>query len=262
MLNAGEFEVPAPPQGVSEWPLVGDPLYDLWSLAHVNLQEALAKVAPQLRALGTWLLAAGAGTGLAIVQFVISIIIAGVLLANAAGGGGAARAVSRRLAGDRGEEFADLAGATVQSVSVGIVGVALIQSTLIGIGLFVAGVPHAALWTVICVFLTVLQLPAFLVVIPAIVYMFSYATTTAAVLFTIWGTLAGLSDNVLKPILLARGVDLPMIVIFMGAIGGFLSAGFVGLFVGAVVLALGYELFVAWLDEGSETAADAGESPA
>jgi predicted PurR-regulated permease PerM len=166
------------------------------------------------------------------------------------------------MAGERGEKFADLAGATVRSVAVGIVGVAMIQSALLGIGFVVAGVPHAALWTVLCVFLAVLQLPTIIVALPIMIYMFSYSTTTVAVLFAIWSTLAGLSDNVLKPILLARGVETPMIVIFMGAIGGFVSAGFIGLFVGAVILSLGYELLMAWIDGDGKVEAGTGESAA
>ena len=270
LLNSGQevasrlrdeaFEVPPPPDSVADWPVVGEPIHSFWSLASVNLGEAARQVAPQLRALGAWLLAAGAGIGLAIVQFVIALIIAGVLLASAGTGIQSARNIATRMAGDRGEKFAALAGATVRSVAVGIVGVALIQSALIGLGFVVAGVPHAALWTVLCLFLAVLQLPTFIVVVPIIIYMFTYSTATVAVLFTIWSTLASLSDNVLKPILLARGVETPMIVIFMGAIGGFVSAGFIGLFVGAVILSLGYELFMAWIDGGAEPAAGAGEA--
>lgn len=259
-LGGEALEIPPPPDSVADWPVIGEPIHSFWSLASVNLGEAARQVGPQLRALGGWLLAGIAGTGVAIVQFVISLVIAGVLLASAGTGSQAARNIATRIAGNRGEKFATLAGATVRSVAVGIVGVALIQSALLGIGFAVAGVPHAALWTVLCVFLAVLQLPTLIVVVPIIIYMFSYSTTTVAVLFTIWSALAGLSDNVLKPVLLARGVETPMIVIFMGAIGGFVSAGFIGLFVGAVILSLGYELIMAWLDEGGESAVGAGEA--
>jgi predicted PurR-regulated permease PerM len=126
---------------------------------------------------------------------------------------------------------------------------------LIGIGFFAVGVPHAGLWTVLCMFIAVVQLPPFLVVLPIIVYVGSTSSTTVAVIFSIWSVLAALSDNVLKPILLARGVKVPMLVIFLGSIGGFISAGFIGLFVGAVVLSLGYELFRAWIAEGASEAA-------
>ena len=254
-LRDQAIEIPPPPDSVADWPVIGEQVHGFWSLASVNLGEAARQVAPQIQALGGWLLAAGAGTGLAIAQFVIALVIAGVLLASADTGTKAARNIATRMAGDRGQSFADLAGATVRSVAVGIVGVALIQAALLGIGFVVGGVPHAALWTMLCLFLAVLQLPTLIVVVPIVFYVVSYSSTVVAVLFAIWCLLAGLSDNVLKPILLGRGVETPMIVIFMGAIGGFVSAGFIGLFVGAVILSLGYELFMAWLDGGEEPAA-------
>ncbi len=192
-----------------------------------------------------------AGVALAVVQFVISIVIAGVLLAAGPAGHRAARSIALRLAGERGGELASLAAATVKNVAQGILGVALIQSALIGLGLFVAGVPHAGLWALLCLMLAVIQLPPFLVLIPIISYVFSSESTAVSIAFTIWMMLAGLSDNVLKPILLSRGLELPMVVIFMGSVGGFVLSGFIGLFVGAVVLALGYELFQVWLGQSS-----------
>jgi predicted PurR-regulated permease PerM len=249
-LADGTLEVPPPPEAIASWPLIGEPLHGFWQLAYVNFEAALRQVGPHLLGLGSGLLSTAAGLGLGIVQFVISIAIAGVLLAGAGTGHRVAKEIATRLAGERGEELTDLAGATVRGVAQGILGVALIQSALIGLGLFAVGVPHAALWTLLCLMLAVIQLPPFLVVIPIIVYVFTTSSTGVAVAFTIWQVLAGGSDNVLKPLLLARGIDVPMIVIFMGAIGGFMGSGFIGLFVGAVVLALGYELFMAWLSEG------------
>jgi predicted PurR-regulated permease PerM len=253
-LRDGTLRVPPPPDAVATWPLIGDPLHGLWSLASVNLEAALRQVGPHLTALGSGLLSTAAGLGLGILQFTVSILIAGVLLAAASSGYQAARAIATRLADDRGPEFVDLAGTTVRSVAQGILGVALIQSLLLGIGLFAVGVPHAALWTALCLLLAVIQLPPFLVIVPIMFYVFSTASTPAAVAFTIWSIVAGLSDNVLKPLLLARGLDIPMVVIFVGAIGGFMASGFIGLFVGAVLLALGYELFMAWLEQGSSPA--------
>jgi predicted PurR-regulated permease PerM len=246
-LQSGTLEVPPPPVSVADWPVIGEPVNRFWTLASVNMEAAVRQVGPQLAQVGSTLLSAVAGVVLGIVQFAISIAIAGVLLASGTGGYQTAQSIAARLAGERGEALADLAGATVKNVAQGILGVALIQSALIGVGLFVAGVPHAALWTLMCLMLAVVQLPPLLVVVPLIVYVFSAASTPAAIAFTIWMLIAAFSDNVLKPVLLSRGLDLPMIVIFMGSIGGFMLSGFVGLFVGAVVLALGYELFAAWL---------------
>jgi len=187
---------------------------------------------------------------------VISIVIAGVLLSSSAKGAEVASAIATRLADARGPEFVALSGATVRGVAQGILGVALIQSVLVGIGLFAAGVPHASLWTALCLVVAIIQLPPLLVLLPIIVYMFATSGTTTAVLFMIWSILASSSDTFLKPVLLARGLDLPMVVIFMGAIGGFVMSGFIGLFVGAVILALGYRLFMAWLGGNQEIAAD------
>ncbi len=249
-LRDGTLAIPPPPAGVAAWPLIGEPVNDMWELASTNLEGALRKVGPQLMSVGGALLSTGAGLGLGILQFIASILVAGVLLASSASGSQAARSVARRLAGARGGEFADLAGATVRSVAQGILGVAIIQSFLIGIGMFAAGIPHAALWTLLCLLLAVVQLPPSLVVIPVVVWVFTTASTFGAVVFTIWMVIAGFSDNVLKPILLGRGLNIPMVIIFVGSIGGFMSSGFIGLFVGAVVLALGYELFRAWLATG------------
>jgi predicted PurR-regulated permease PerM len=264
VVRSEAFQIPPPPEQVESWPLVGESIYKTWSLANTNLEAALKQFAPEIKTLGGWLLSAGAGTGMTILQFVISIIIAGVLLASAASGVGVAKSVAVRLAGARGEQFANLAGKTIRSVAVGIVGVAIIQTGLIGIGFLAAGVPHAALLTTVCLVFCVLQLPPLLVVLPVIVYVWSADSTLVALLFTIWSLLAGGSDNILKPLLLGRGLSTPMLIILLGSIGGFMSAGFIGLFVGAVVLALGYELFMAWLNQTDAGSGDdrAGESAA
>ncbi len=144
-------------------------------------------------------------------------------------------------------EFVGVAEQTVRSVASGILGVALIQALLAGLGFLVAGVPAAGLLTLICLVFGVIQLGVVIVLIPVVIYLFSTADTVTAVGFLIWAALVAPVDNVLKPILLGRGVDVPMLVIFVGAIGGFLNAGIIGLFIGAVVLALGYKLFLAWL---------------
>jgi predicted PurR-regulated permease PerM len=246
------IHVPPPPPEVQDWPLIGKPVHELWAQANRNLDPLLVKFSPQLKEAALWLFGAGVGTGLAIAQSLLSIVIAGVMLAGASGGAAAATSISRRLVGANGEKFVVMASATVRSVAVGIVGVALIQSGLIGIGMLIVGVPHAAVWTLIALFLAVLQLPPTIIVLPVVIYMFSHLSTPVAVAFTIWEIFASVSDTFLKPILLARGVEVPMLVIFLGAIGGFMSSGFIGLFIGAVVLSLGYELSRDWLRDGAE----------
>jgi predicted PurR-regulated permease PerM len=259
-LQEGSIAVPPPPEGVKAWPMVGEQLEVFWSQASNNLAATLEKIAPQLKAVGGWLLSTAAGAGWGLLQFVIAIVIAGVLLANAQGGSKATYAIVTRLAGEKGAEFAKLAEATVRSVTRGILGVALIQSTLIGLGFLVMGIPGAGLWALLCLILSVIQVGPFPVVLPVLIYVFSTADTVPAVLFLIWSLLTGAIDNILKPILLGRGVEVPMAIIFIGAIGGFISSGIIGLFVGAVVLVLGYRLFLVWLDDSPDL--DGLESPA
>jgi len=252
-LHQGSLNVPPPPESVASWPLIGERLWTLWSEISENLEAALHRVAPQLKTIGLWLVSSVATTGAGIVKFALSIALAGVLLVHADRAGGLARAIASRLAGARGPALAELSRATVQSVTRGILGVAVIQSLLAGAGLLAAGVPAAGLWALLVLLLAVIQLPALLVLGPAIAYVFSTSSTAVAVSFTVWSLLVGLSDNVLKPMLMGRGVDVPMLAIFVGAIGGFIHDGIVGLFVGAVVLALGYRLFTAWLEVPAST---------
>ena len=175
-----------------------------------------------------------------------------MILANAVGFGAFLKALARRLMGNRGEEFTMLASKTVRSVAQGVLGVALIQSLLAGVGLLAAGVPGAGLWALIVLLLAIVQLPPILILAPIILYVFSVSSTTVAVIFMIWSILVSMSDAFLKPLLLGRGVEVPMLIILIGAIGGMIHSGIIGLFVGAVVLALGYELFRAWLEEGKQ----------
>jgi len=247
-LDDGTIGVPPPSESVRSWPVIGEPLYKFWSLASNNLGAALGKVAPQLKKFGVPLLSAAAGAGVGILKFVVSIIIAGVLLANAAGGGRVARAFATRLTGEQGIKAVELAGATVRSVALGILGVALIQTLLAGIGFLAVGVPGAGLWALLVLILAVVQLPTILILGPIIVYVFSTSSTVIAVVFAIWSVLVGISDAFLKPLLMGRGVDVPMLVIFIGAIGGFMTSGIIGLFVGAIIFALGYKLFLLWLN--------------
>jgi len=255
-LRDGSLEVPLPPERIADWPLIGEKLHAFWTLAHHNLVEALQQVGPHLAPVAGGFFSAAAGVGLGILQFVISIAIAGVLLASSTKCAEVASTIARRILDERGDEFVALSGATIRGVAQGILGVAVIQTILVGIGLFAAGVPHASLWTALCLVIAIIQLPPLLLLIPIIAYVFSTSGTTTAVLFTIWSVLASSSDTFLKPVLLARGLDLPMVVIFMGAIGGFILSGFIGLFVGAVILALGYKLFMAWLGENEAIAAE------
>ncbi|MGD8434893.1 MAG: AI-2E family transporter, partial [Syntrophobacterales bacterium] len=252
-LQSSEMKMPPPPDGIDKWPLIGKSLQSEWYDASENLQATLTRFQPQVKAMSLRLLKSATGTALGLLQFALSIIIAGIFMAHAKGSGEMARDLFVRLAGERGADFADIAAKTVRTVVKGILGVAIIQSLLAGTGFAVAGVPGAGLWAFVCLLLAIIQIGIFPVVIPVIIYMFYTANTLTAGLLTGWLILVGLLDNFLKPILLGRGAPVPMLVIFLGAIGGFLSMGFIGLFVGAVILSLGFKLFRVWLDELSRS---------
>lgn len=256
-LTQGTLSIPPPPKGVAGWPFVGPRLAAAWSLASTNLEEALRSVAPHLTGIGAWMLRGAAGAVLATLQFAVAIVIAGVLWVNTRSANRAALALGGRVAGQQGAGFVHLAVGTVRSVARGIVGVALIQATLAGLGFLAVGVPAAGLLALVCLLLCVMQIGLLPILIPVVIYVFTRDSTPVAVAFLIWSVFVGLIDNVLKPILLGRGAQVPMLVVFVGAIGGFLSSGILGLFIGAVVLALGYQLFVAWLSEGAEPPQDA-----
>lgn len=258
-MQAGTMNVPPPPESIKDWPLIGSRVYDFWRLLSENLESAVAPLLPQLQVFAKWLLAGAADAGIGILIFLVAIIISGVLLAYSAAGTHMAQAIGRRLAGERGQEFVDVAGATIRSVATGILGVAIIQALLAGIGFLAVGLPGAGLWALLVLFLCIIQIGPALVILPIIIYVFYTTDLVIAIIFTIWIVLVGLLDNVLKPLLLGRGVPVPTLIIFLGAIGGFLSAGIVGLFVGAVVLALGYRLFLLWLHQEDAAPAEAGK---
>ena len=254
-LDAGSLDVPPPPESVSGWPVIGPTLYQFWDLASTNMDAALIELQPQIEAVAGWLLSAAAGTGLGVLQFVLSIIISGILITHSAAGHHFADKLSLRLSGERGSAFVDLAEATVRGVARGVIGVAFIQMLLVGLGLGIAGVPWAGLWTFLALLLAIMQIGVAPVMIGAIIYMFTTADTLPAVLFLIYGVFVSGIDNVLKPLLMGRGLDVPMAIILVGTIGGMLASGIVGLFIGAVVLAVGYKLFMTWLDAENPAAA-------
>lgn len=250
-IKDGSLSIPPPPESLGNIMLIGEPLAKFWLLASENIHSALQQLAPVLKVIGSWLLSAATGAGIAILRFVVAIIIAGILLANSSSGNRTARAITYRLAAEKGADFADLAEATVRSVANGILGVALIQSLLAGISFMVVGLPAAGLWALLCLILSIAQIGTAPILIPVVIYLFYNADTFTAVAFLIWSIPLSLIDNILKPILLGRGVKTPMAVIFIGAIGGLLNSGVIGLFIGAVIFALGYELFLLWLNTDS-----------
>ncbi len=256
-MQEGTLSIYPPPESVAGWPIIGEKLSAFWTEASLDPKGTLGRIEPQLKEMGAWLIKAAAGTGLGILMFAFSIIIAGVFLATAAGGRHAAETILTRLIGGKGKEITDLARDTVTSVVNGILGIALLQTILAGLGFMVMDIPGAGALAAVCLVLAVVQIDILIILIPLSIYAFSIAGPGAAIAFLIWNLAVGLMNNVLKPILLARGVQAPMAVIFVGAIGGLIAHGIIGLFVGAVVFVLGYTLFIAWLEEAKTTGEDA-----
>jgi predicted PurR-regulated permease PerM len=222
-----------------------------WHLAARNHEAAMHQIEPHLQGVSSWLLSTAEHTSLDILQFIVAIMISGYLLARAKSGQQFTLLILERFVGERGQKVIDLVYAIVHSVALGIVGVAVIQAILAGLSFIVVGVPFAGLWAVLCLLLSVVQIGIAPVIIPIIIYLFYSADTFTAVIFLIWSIPVTLIDNYLRAIFFSRGVKTPMVIVFMGSLGGFMASGIVGLFTGAVVLSLSYGLFMHWVKEGS-----------
>lgn len=247
-FDAGTLVIPPPSENVKSWPLIGNAVYSTWSSASANLEPTIVQYKEQIITYGTALVKALMSTLSGGLQMIASLIIAGFLLVIP-GVGISIRKFFRRIISERGDEFADVTVKTVGNVVKGILGVAFIQSLVIGIGFLLAGVPYAGLWTLLVLMLAILQIPPTLVVIPVIIYLFTTLNTVPAILWSVFLFLGGMSDNVLKPIMLGKGAPVPMLVIFLGVIGGFMLSGFIGLFTGAIIVSIGYKMFVSWINE-------------
>jgi len=252
-LRAGSLKIPPPPETFLNLPLIGKKLDHFWTLASQNFDAFLVQFQPQLTSLAGVLLKSGTSIGFGLLIFVIAIFISGILLTQADNVHRAILSAAHRFIGVRGKGFVELAGNTIRNVAMGVVGVALIQGILASVGLVVAGIPFAGMITFAVILLTILQIGPAIILIPAMIYAFMALNSFTAIIFTIWTIPVMLLDNILKPILMARGIDVPMIVIFIGVIGGTLSFGLTGLFIGPVILALGYNIGSAWIYGLSET---------
>ncbi|MBP1748550.1 MAG: putative permease [Deltaproteobacteria bacterium] len=242
--------IPPPDPSVAGWPLIGKPISEIWLLAHQSLESAITTYREPLSKLGMTFLGPLGGFGKSLVMFFVSVIIAGVFLIKADASAGFVRKLIRRLAGERSDEIVPVAGVTIQNVAKGILGVAFFQFLTAGMVFMLAGVPFAGLWAFAVLILAILQLPSVIVILPVIIYLFSVKALMPAILWTVALLVVALSDNVLKPLLMGKGSPVPMLVIFLGAIGGFIFSGLLGLFTGAMVLSVGYNLMVHWIDEG------------
>lgn len=243
------LKIPAPTEKVKDWPIIGNKVYDFWLSASNNLEQTILKYQDEIAAVGGKLVKGFLSSISGIIQIFLALIIASVMLVFG-GLGEQMRKFFRKIAGENGDEFADITKKTVANVVKGVLGVAFIVAALHGIIFLLAGIPYAGIWTLLAFILGVLQLPLLFITLPVIIYLFAVKTTTVAIIWTIVVLVAGLSDNFIKPLLLGKGAAVPMLVIFIGVIGGFIFSGFIGLFTGAIVMSLGYKLLIGWLNSG------------
>lgn len=259
LLKSGAWSVPAPPESVATWPLVGPRVYALWLSASESLSGVLNNLMPYLKDAGRIMLGAIASAGGAFLLFIAAIIISGVIMAFGERGEWAAQRIAMRVSGEaQGKPIARLCTATIRAVAQGVIGIAFIQMLLIGVGFVIKGVPGAGILAIAILMLGIAQAPATLITLPVIAYIFSTeGFTVGTIVFAIYTFVAGLADNVLKPLLLGRGVDVPMPVVLIGALGGMVVKGIIGLFIGPVILAVTYNLFWQWVaQQVPETRAD------
>jgi len=263
--TAGELALKQPDPGVANWPVIGKKVYGAWSEAAENLPEFINQNRDTLDGFASSGIAAAKNTASGILLFLVSLIVAGIMMAFGQSGGAALHRIYCKFAGpDKGTNLQKLSTMTVRSVAAGVIGVAFIQAIILGVGFAFAGIPMAGLLALITILIGIVQLPALIISLPAIAYMWisGDASTTSNIIWTVYLLVGGMADNVLKPLLLGRGVDAPMPVILLGALGGMVTAGIVGMFIGATLLALGYQIFMEWVDDGSEVAAPEQEAPA
>jgi predicted PurR-regulated permease PerM len=248
-IESGNLPIPPPTESVKEWPLIGGQIYDFWELASTNLTSALSMIAPQLKPVGQYMLGMARNAGDGTLKFLLSVILTGFVIASGAQFLAMIRALARRINPSSGDKFVDLAGATINAVSRGVMGVSLGQAVVGGIGIGLAKVPAASLLTMAILVLGIIQIGPLLVVAPVIFWAWTHLNTGPAIALTLCMLTVNYMDNVLKPMLLAHGLSTPMLVIFIGVIGGVIAHGLPGLFVGPVVLAVIWDLGMAWIEE-------------
>lgn len=263
MVTAEGASIRPPDPSVAEWPLVGERLYETWSEAATDLDAFFEKLQPQIGEIALKALGLAASTMGAVLIFLGALIIAGVMMAFGESGSDAMLRIISRLAGPvKGPQLHTLSTATIRSVSTGVIGVAFIQALLLGVGFVLAGIPGAGILAVVTLMVGIVQLPPLIITLPVIGYLWwaGDSSTVMAAIWTVYLLVAGASDNVLKPMLLGRGIDVPMPVVLIGALGGMASAGMVGLFLGAVILGVGYQIFMDWVDEEQDVPASIGDA--
>lgn len=247
-IHMDQLNLPAPNESVKEWPLVGEKIYNTWTEASLEKSSFILKHKEDLKPVLLKSISLISSTGKGILIFIGAIIISGIILVYSESITNFFKLFFTKIVGEHGTDMNATIIKTIQNVAKGILGVAFLQSTLVGIGLVIAGVPLAGLWAVLCLILAIVQIGIFPIAIGVIIYIWGSADTTTAVLLTIWIVFLSVIDNILKPILMGKGAPAPMLVVFIGTIGGFIANGFIGLFTGAIILTIVYNLLMKWLN--------------
>lgn len=248
-FEEGTLKVPPPNESVSQWPLIGDKLYSSWSKASRDLENFIVEYKEEITSSLGWLFSSFTGFLGSVALGLFALIIAGVFMSTADAGYQSGVRFYNRLSNGKGEKIMDMCTNTIRSVVKGILLVAVIQAALSYLGFLVIGLPAASLFAFLVLIFAIIQLPPLIAMIPAIAIVFSYADSTPAIIFTIYAIVVSMSDSFLKPILLGKGLETPMLVILIGALGGMMLQGILGLFIGPVVLALMYQLYNTWLEQ-------------
>jgi predicted PurR-regulated permease PerM len=249
-LDTGQLAFPLPPESVKGWPLVGEYLHRLWSLAATNIKAALAEMAPMLKPAGGKLLEIAQGALFGLFELLVSIVIAGFLFTTGPQLVALLSAFLGRVLTNRGEELAQLSCATIRNVSRGVIGIALLQALLAGAGFVAAGIPAASVLAFVALLLGIIQIGPSILLLPIIIWSWTAMDTTHALLFTAYMVPVSLADNVLRPFLMGRGLATPTPVIMVGVIGGTIAFGIVGLFFGPIVLSVAWAVMVVWVQGG------------
>jgi predicted PurR-regulated permease PerM len=263
-VRDGALEIPPPSDAVAGWPVIGKSVHGFWLQASTDLTGMAKQFAPQIKSASLAGLGKLAGFSVGLLMFIVALILAGVFMAYSEGGRRSSVRIASRVFGrGRGEEITDLCVATIRAVAQGVVGIAFIQMLLIGVGFALMGVPGAGILAIVVLLLGIMQIPATLITVPVIAFVLATeGVSGATILFAVYVFVAGLIDNVLKPLLLGRGVAVPMPVVLIGALGGMVVSGVIGLFIGPVILAVGYVLFWQWVDSQPQDLAPADQTPA
>ncbi len=240
---------PRPGDTVKDWPLVGEHIFKFWSLAADNFGSALKFVAPQLRQVASGLMQIVTSAGIAALTFFIAIAVAGFLYAPAPTIVETMKSIARKLDTERGEEFLRLSAASIRAVSRGVIGISAVQAFFAGLGLIAAGIPSATIIMSAVLILGIIQLGPSIILVPLVVWSWWQMDTMHALLFTAYMIPVSLMDNVLRPLVMGRGLRTPTLIVLIGVIGGTISYGITGLFLGPIILAVIWELLKAWTQD-------------